>query len=73
MVAQQWRRSDGCSNGREGGGAAMAMAVQQRQWRCSDGDGGAVTAMAVQQRLKQHSNGNGDGGAAMGVAVVVVA
>ncbi len=51
----------------------MAMAVQQRQWRCSDGDGGAVTAMAVQQRLKQHSNGNGDGGAAMGVAVVVVA
>ena len=40
MTAQQWQRS----NGREGGGAAMAMAAQQRQWRCSNGDAAMATA-----------------------------
>jgi hypothetical protein len=44
MVAQQWRRSDGRSNGREGGGAAMAMAAQQWQRRRSNGNEIAATA-----------------------------
>jgi hypothetical protein len=44
MAAQQWWRSYGRSNGREGGGAAMAMAVQQWQWRRSNSGGGAEMA-----------------------------
>ena len=71
MAAQQWQRSDG--SGREGGGAAMAMAVQQPQWWRSNGNGGAAIVTAVQRRLWTRSNGNGNGGAAMGVAVVVAA
>jgi len=53
-----WRRSDGAqrwgavmgrSDGREGGGAAMAMAAQRRLRRRSDGngDGGAAMGVAV--------------------------
>ncbi len=75
VAAKQWwhsnERSDGHSNGREGGGAAMAMAAQQRQWQRSNGLGSAATAMVVQQRQWRRSDGNGIGGAAMGVAVVV--
>ena len=39
----------GRSDGREGGGAAMAMAAQRRLWRRSDGngDGGAAMGVAV--------------------------
>jgi hypothetical protein len=37
----------GRSDGREGGGAAMAMAAQRRLRRRSDGFGGAATAMAM--------------------------
>lgn len=39
----------GRSDGREGGGAAMAMTAQRRLRRCSDGngDGGAVMGVAV--------------------------
>ena len=39
----------GRSDGREGGGVAMAMTAQQRLRRCSDGngDGGAVMGVAV--------------------------
>ncbi len=60
MAAQRlwWQRSDGGerlgaamgrSDGREGGGAAMAMAAQRRLWRRSDGngDGGAAMGVAV--------------------------
>jgi hypothetical protein len=67
VVAQQWqwRRSNG------DGGAATAMAVQQRLRQRSDSLGGTAMAMAVQQRLRRHSNGNVDGGAAMGVAAVM--
>jgi hypothetical protein len=71
MAAHQWQRSDG--SGREGGGAAMAMAAQQRQWQRSNGNGGAAIVMAVQRWLWTRSNGNGNGGAAMGVAVVAAA
>jgi hypothetical protein len=35
------------SDGREGGGAAMALGVQRWRWQRSDGDGGAATAMAM--------------------------
>jgi hypothetical protein len=73
VAAQQWRHSNGRSDGREGGGAVMAMAAQQRWWRRSNSNGGAATAMAVQQRLRRRSDRNGNGGAAMGVAVVVAA
>jgi hypothetical protein len=64
VAAQQlwWQRSNGGaamghSNGREGGGAAMAMTAQRRLRWCSDGNGddGAVMGVAV-----------------VGVAVVVV-
>jgi hypothetical protein len=68
MAAQQWRRSDGRSDGREGGGAAMVMAVQQRQWRCSDGLGSTATAMVAQQRLRRNSNGLGSTAMAMAMA-----
>ncbi len=51
----------------------MAMAVQQWQWRRSNGDGGAAMAMAAQRRLRQCRDSNGNGGAAMGVAVVAAA
>jgi hypothetical protein len=51
----------------------MAMAAQQRQWRCSDDLGSAATAYAAQQWLRRHSDGNSDGSAVMGVAVVVAA
>ncbi len=51
----------------------MAMAAQQRQWRCSNGLGGTAIGMAVQQWLRRHSDGNGNGGAAMGEAVVEAA
>jgi hypothetical protein len=44
QVVQQWLPRDGRSDGREGGGAAMAMVAQQGQWQCSDGNGGAATA-----------------------------
>jgi hypothetical protein len=39
----------GRSDGREGGGAAMAMVAQRRLWQCSDGngDGGAAMGVAV--------------------------
>jgi len=56
VAAQQlwWQRSNGGaamgrSDGREGGGAAMAMTAQRRLRRCSDGngDGGAVMGVAV--------------------------
>jgi hypothetical protein len=43
MTVQQWQHSNEHSNGREGGGAAMAMAVQQWQWRRSNNNCGAVT------------------------------
>jgi hypothetical protein len=44
MVAQQWQQSNGHSDGRESGGAAMVMAAQQWQWRRSNGNGGTATA-----------------------------
>ncbi len=50
IVVQQWQRSNGHSDGRDGGGTAMAMAAQQRQWRCSNSLGNAAMAMAAQQR-----------------------
>ncbi len=67
VVGQQWRwrRSD------SDGGAATAMAVQQRLRRRSNGLGGTATAMAAQRQLRWRSDSNGDGNAAMGVAVVV--
>jgi hypothetical protein len=68
VVAQQWRRSDGRSNGREGGGAAMAMAVHQRQWQCSNGLGGAAMAMAAQQQLRRCNSGLGSAVMAMAMA-----
>jgi hypothetical protein len=68
VAVQQWRCRDGCSNDREGGGAVMATAVQQRQWLRSNGNGGAATAWAVQQRLRQHSNGLGGAATAMAMA-----
>jgi hypothetical protein len=47
MAAQRWGAVMERSDGREGGGAAMAMAAQLWRWRRSDGDGGAATAMAM--------------------------
>ena len=49
MAAQRWGAAMGRSNGREGGGAAMAMAAQRRLGRRSDGngDGGAAMGVAV--------------------------
>jgi hypothetical protein len=44
VAAQQWQRSDGCSDGREGGGTSMVMVAQQWRWRRSDGNGGAAMA-----------------------------
>ena len=47
--AQRWGTAMGRSDGREGGGAAMAMAAQQRLRLRSDGngDGGAAMGVAV--------------------------
>ena len=49
MAAQQWDAAMGRSDGREGGGAAMAMAAQRWLWQRSDGngDGGAALGVAV--------------------------
>jgi hypothetical protein len=44
VAAQQWRRSNGRSDGREGGGTAMAMAAQQWRWRRINDNGGAAMA-----------------------------
>jgi hypothetical protein len=67
MAAQQWRRRDGRSNGREGGGAEVVMAAQRPQWQRSNGDGGTATAMAVQQQLRGRSNGLGGTATALAV------
>jgi hypothetical protein len=47
VAAQQWQRSNGRSNGREGGGAVMVMAAQQRLRWHSNNLGSAATAMAM--------------------------
>ena len=66
----------GRSDGREGGGAAMAMTAQRRLRRCSDGngDGGAVMGVAVvavanqADALSWHSDGLGGAATAMAMA-----
>jgi hypothetical protein len=67
VATQQWWHSNGHSDGREGGGAAMAIAAQQWQWWRSSGNGNGSTAMgvAVVVAAQQWQRSNGGGSTAM--------